>query len=211
MAATGADTSYRPAIYRARGGKQLVIKATATQTVFGGLAVGSGGSFAIQSGGTASIDSGATGTVSGGLAVAAGGTVTYGTGSKTVRALVNATASVALAAARSGTRYLSAVVGNIFTLPAATTAGNGINFRINTASGGHFASATAGSSGVNFKLRPQAADTIYGAGVAGATDSEVVQQLATGSVVGDGLEVECDGTNWVITSRSGTYNRAAAT
>lgn len=184
MAATGPDTTYRPGIYRVRGGNAQVIKSTATQTVFGNVQVATGGS----------------------ITVAKGAQLTFGTGSKLVRAFVNATASVTLAAAKAGTHYLNKVVGNIYTLPAATAAGNGVAYRINTASGGH--SATGGA--VDFKLRPQSADKVYGI-VAGATDSEVIHLLGTGSVVGDGLEVRCDGANWHVVGRTGAYSRAAAT
>jgi len=197
MAATAADNKYRAGFYRGQGGNTFVGKSTASGTIFGGWTHATGSTTAFS------------GTQTFGGANTFSGTNTF-TGS-VVRDFVSATASVALTAALSGTHYLSAVVGNIFTLPAATTAGGGVSYRINTASGGHFASATAGSSGVNFKLRPQAADTVYGAGVAGATDSEVVQMLATGSVVGDGLEVRCDGTNWLVVNYTGTYGRAAAT
>lgn len=139
-----------------------------------------------------------------------GGEINFGTGSKTTRKFVNATTSLTLSASQSGTHYLNAAISTIYTLPAASSAGNGVSFRINTASAGH--SATAGS--INWKLRPQAADKVYGI-IAGATDSEVVQQIGTGgAVVGDGVEVQSDGTNWHITNFTGllaSYQRAAAT
>ncbi len=193
MAATGADNKYRPAIYRARGGKQLVIKATATQTVFGGLAIGSGGAQSVKSGGGITID--------------AGGAMTAGTGSKRVYGLRTATASIALTAAESGLTVVSANVLTIITLPSATGSGKGVNFNIVLAEGA--LSSTAGAK--TLQIRPAAADKVLGAGSAGATDSEVLVMTGANDASGVFAEVMSDGTDWQVIRYAGTWTRAAAT
>ena len=206
MAKTSADVTYRQGIYRTQGGNAMVVKATATQTVLGGLNIASGGNVTIAAGGKVSVAALATQTISGVQNVAAGGALNLATGSRFKRAFRTATAAVTFTAAKSGLTLVSNVAGLVHTLPAATTAGAGVNFRVLV---GESALATDGA--VTVKIRPNAADKILGV-VAGATDSEVLQMTGASDAIGDFVEVESNGTTgWYVIGSRGTWVHAAAT
>lgn len=181
MAKSSQDNTYRGGIYRTRGeANAMVTKATATQTVFGGMNIG------------------------------AGGNLTLVTGSKFKRALRTATGSETLTAAQAGQTIITANIGSIFTLPAATSVGKGLSYKVVVSTGA--AAATGGTFGV--KIRPNAVDKIIGGSLTGATDGEVVQLTGTGTIIaGDRIEVTSDGSaGWYITDIEGTaWLRAAAT
>jgi hypothetical protein len=207
MAATGADTSYRPDIYRARGGKSMVVKATATMTFFGGCSIGNGGSWGITAGGSGSVGTGATMTLSGNQTVAAGAQLNFTTGSRLKQALRTATSSETMTAAQSGLVVLNGAAGNIYTLPASTSVGDGIQYTFVAATAGL---ATAGAVGM--KVKPQAADTIHGGSIASMTDGDVATLQGATDDAGDYLRVISDGSiGWFINGKEGTWVRTTAT
>lgn len=108
MAATAADSSYAPGIYRDKNGNAQVIKATATQTVFGNVQVQSGGAIVVSTG------------------AAFRRQITFAT-----------TAAISLASdgADSGTTFINQVVKTVFTLPNATNVGQGTSYRFSVATG----------------------------------------------------------------------------
>lgn len=108
MAATGADTSYRPGVYRERGGNAFVVKATATQTVFGGMSLKTGANWNVA------------------------------TGVQHTRAVRLATANITIAtdASDAGTWQINNAADIITYLPQSTGVGKGVYYKVTIATGG---------------------------------------------------------------------------
>lgn len=184
-----ADSSYRPRVYRARGGDKMV--------------AATGGAFSVDGG---SVDV-ATGTAGGSVTVNKGGTFTVATGAKRVHPLRTATASLTMKAAESGVTVVGQAAGNIYTLPSSTTAGKGIVYRFVAGTG-----ALATSGAVGMKIRPAANDKILGGSVASMTDGDVLTLQGATDDAGDFAEVMSDGNlGWYVTAKEGTWVRTTAT
>jgi len=119
-----------------------------------------------------------------------------------------AAATQTLTAAQSGQTFVGAVDA-VFTLPAASSSLAGVWYRFITG---------ALSAGTGLSVSPAAADNIYGAvtddtsalsvAITAADDKDLINTGAT-DVVGDRIEVVCDGTNWLITDVHGIWAREA--
>lgn len=91
------------------------------------------------------------------------------------------------------------VVDAVFTLPAAADVAVGTNFTL---------VCGALSAGTGLSVSPVAADNIYGGGMVGTNDKDAINSGAT-DVVGDLLEVTCDGVDWLVTKQIGTWAEEA--
>ena len=110
-----------------------------------------------------------------------------------------------MTAAESGMLVIAKVNGLTFTLPSATVVGKGVHYLF--VLGG----AAVATSGNSIRIRPAAADTIFGGEVSGATDSENLILTGANDDEGDHVEVTCDGADWYVTRSAGTWTRGAAT
>ena len=126
--------------------------------------------------------------------------VTFPSGTELSQAdtVVTGAATQALTAAQSGRTFIG-LVDAVFTLPAASAALQGIWYRFITG---------ALSSGTGLSISPAAADNIFGLALTAVDDKDLINTGAT-DVVGDSVEVMCDGTNWHARNADGTWAKEA--
>lgn len=127
------------------------------------------------------------------LVVASGGLITLDPGSGISGPAEVVTAANVLTAAESGTTYyLSLAVGFLTTLP---TPALGLRYT--------FIVAIAPTGGAGYTIGGGTANNIHGsavgrdgaAGVAGAGE-DTITLVNDGAIIGDRVDLECDGTNW---------------
>lgn len=142
------------------------------------------------------------------MVVDSGGKITQATGGAYVHPLRTATGPITMVAGESGVTVISQTVGNIFTLPASTSAGAGVRYTFVAGTG---ALATAGVNAI--KIRPQSTDKILGATVvASMSDGDVLTLAGANDTLADHVTVQSDGNlGYYVIAREGTWTRTTAT
>lgn len=177
------DSTYRPNVYRERGGNRFVVAASGVQRIDGG-------------------------SLNVGVATATeGGTIAFATNSQWNRGVITATQNQTLDGSEAGISIVSQVADLNHQLPQAT--GNqGAQYRF-TAGTGALSGATTATGGL--KIHPQSPNKIVGGGLSAATNN-ILQLSGATDAVGDFVTVESDGVaSWHIVGIQGSWAMTTAT
>jgi hypothetical protein len=175
-----ADSTYRPRVYRQRGGSKFV-------AATGGEINADGGTFNVNSGGT--------------LNVKAAGALALATGSKWTRAVRTATQGLTFVAADSGITTIFQVANLLNTLPNATAVKGG-QYRIVLGTGG-----LAATGGAGLRVKVSGSDKIRGNGLSSPTGTPQLTLAAATDAIGDFVDLFAGGsTSWYIVGSRGSWS-----